>query len=214
MHALYIPDGNKRFSRKKGMSLKEAYQKGGENIARIIKWLNSEGVNEVSLFLFATHNLSRKEEEVLAIAEGAKYAADSYFISDSELMKRRFEVIGTTSSGLVEKVRSPFLKIAQNGQPNSQSRVNFLVGFSGEDEITQALQSKPSSYKELSAQSMISPIDLVIRAGPIVRLSEAPILAIHPYTAFFGIPHLNPEVTEMDIRKIVKEYREHSQYRS
>ena len=211
MHALYIPDGNKRYAQKHRISLEEAYSEGGKNVARIIRWLSEEGVKDISVFVLAEHNLERPAEDVLAIARGSRHVIEHYFIPNPEMMKLKFEVIGTIedNQGLVSKVRAPFFEIAQATKNNLDGKVNFLVGYSGESEITKALKSTPKTYKDLVNQSQLKSIDLIIRAGPIVRLSESPILPINKNTAFFATGSLNPEVTEKDVRNILRDYRDY-----
>ncbi len=209
MHTLYIPDGHRRYAQKHKISLEEAYAKGGENIARIIKWLSKKGVSDISIFILAEHNLNRREEEVLAIAKGARYVIEHYFITDPEIMKFKFDVVTTEEGGLVSKVKAHFLEIAEATKDNDETRVNFLVGYSGETEVTTALESNPQTYRELVGLSRLKPIDIIIRADPIIRLSESPILPIHKNTAFFATRNLNPEVTTKDLKKILEDYRRH-----
>jgi len=186
MHVLYIPDGNRRYAKQNKLSLEEAYVEGGRSISKVIKSLIKEKVNEISIFILAEHNLKRNLEEILAIAKGARKVIENYFISDKELMKIKYEVLSTIDS----EVKLPFLELVKLTENNSAKKVNFLVGYSGEH-----------------AEKQINPVDVAIRAGQIIRLSDT--FPIHKNTAFYSTGKLNPEVTEKEISKIFENYREY-----
>ncbi|HIH29915.1 TPA: hypothetical protein HA243_00805, partial [Candidatus Micrarchaeota archaeon] len=58
-HIAIIPDGNRRWAAKHGISIPVAYERGIDNIANVLKWCRKNGVRTLTMWGFSTENFMR-----------------------------------------------------------------------------------------------------------------------------------------------------------
>jgi undecaprenyl diphosphate synthase len=63
-HLAIIADGNRRWARQNGLSIKQGYFYGLETIEKICDWAIENNINFLSFFCFSTENWGRPKEEI------------------------------------------------------------------------------------------------------------------------------------------------------
>ncbi|KAM7291252.1 dehydrodolichyl diphosphate synthase complex subunit DHDDS-like [Ixodes scapularis] len=63
-HIGVIPDGNRRFARKSGLSVDQGHRAGSDKLGSVGTWANKMGVYESSIYVFSTHNFNRPKSEI------------------------------------------------------------------------------------------------------------------------------------------------------
>ena len=63
-HIVLFPDGNRRWSKGKGLISLEGHKKGYENLLDFSEWCKNRGVKTLTAFGFSTENWNRSKEEV------------------------------------------------------------------------------------------------------------------------------------------------------
>jgi len=175
-----IPDGNRRYSRKAGLSLQEAYLKGFEKAEEVFDWcLATPGIRSATVYALSTENLDRSGDELQVLT--ALY--DRYFrkLSKSEKIHEnevRVRVIGRLGelNGL-----SPAVKVLHEATEGyGRNRLNIALAYGGRAEILDAVQRANAdgriagldekTFSRYLYQS--DDIDLLIRTGGTHRLSN------------------------------------------
>jgi len=162
-HIAFIPDGNRRFARQRGLSVAETYAAGALVGVDAVGWCLSAGVQNISTFASSIENMSaRPAAEMAAVEE-----AIAWFCTEA---RRRFGValrlVGEVDDRLLQRVNVG----ANYGSDNACGVVNVAVNYSFEADMMArklALHSGWASQASLD----IPPIDLLIRAGGQQRLS-------------------------------------------
>ena len=63
MHIGIILDGNRRYSKKKGMPTLWGHTKGFDKVQKLMEWAKELEIKEISLYCFSIQNFNRTEEE-------------------------------------------------------------------------------------------------------------------------------------------------------
>ncbi|MCX6709477.1 MAG: undecaprenyl diphosphate synthase family protein, partial [Candidatus Woesearchaeota archaeon] len=64
LHIAIIMDGNRRYAKKRGLSVDEGHRRGADKIEEILDWCIELKIKELTLYTFSTENFRRKKEEV------------------------------------------------------------------------------------------------------------------------------------------------------
>lgn len=200
-HLAIIPDGNRRWSAKHGVSLERTYFGSCSKLFDICKLLETiPHILEVSLFFISLENLrARPRRELDPLFEAGHHFLDIFYNSSlCEAIELRWvgmheeasEVDSVLHAGFVDRVRN--LKRTASG-PRT---VNVLMGYDVRKDIEAAMRASESfSYANLAVSRAV---DLVVRSGSQQRLSGfLPLMC--QYADFDFIEALFPDVTLQDI---------------
>lgn len=184
-HIAIIPDGNRRWAKKRLSSAESGHREGADTLMEIIKASQELGVKALTVYSFSTENWNRPPEEVEALM--AIYA--SYLLDNCEEMVQRgikLETIGDISK------LPPFLKeIIQETKIATQSSHSIslilALNYGARDEMCRAFKALLEDYdkKQLSKEAITEKIlasyldthqwgdpDLLIRTSGEFRISN------------------------------------------
>lgn len=213
-HLAIIPDGNRRWARKKGLSKKEGYAKGIEHIGDVLKWCKSKGIHMLSMWGFSTDNFKRDENEIQTLfalfKQNLKKAIESDEKNKHDLRVRFFGRIHLFPSHIQTMIR----KAEEITSKNKKYQLNLLLAYGGREEIVDAVnellrQGKKKITEEdisenLYTRSVPDP-DLIIRTSGEQRLS-----GLMPwqscYSEFYFSKKLWPEFSKKDFNAAISEY--------
>jgi undecaprenyl diphosphate synthase len=66
-HIAIIPDGNRRWAKKRFSSIHQGHQQGADTLMEIVKAAKELGIEEITFYSFSTENWNRSKEEVTAL---------------------------------------------------------------------------------------------------------------------------------------------------
>lgn len=76
-HIAAVPNGNRRRSKEKGISLEESYVDGATRALELAEWSREAGVKHITFFGLSCENLkNRSSEEIDSLQEGAVWFCD------------------------------------------------------------------------------------------------------------------------------------------
>jgi undecaprenyl diphosphate synthase len=207
-HLAIIPDGNRRWSAKQGVSLERTYFDSCAKMLEICRLLETKsGLLEVSLFFVSLENLrSRPRSELDPLFSAGHHFLDVFYESSlCEAIELQWvgmhedvsDVDSLLYAGFVDRVRQ--LKRTRSG-PRS---VNVLMGYDVRRDIEAAMRKNGSfSYKHLAVNR---PVDLIVRSGGHQRLSGfLPLMC--QYAEFEFIEALFPDVKLQDITDSIRRF--------
>jgi undecaprenyl diphosphate synthase len=208
-HLAIIPDGNRRWSRTRGVSLERTYVDGCSKMLDLCKWLlHSTGtIEEVSLFFVSAENLrARRQHELDPLFSAGHHFLDLFY-SQAEfshidlrwvgLHDNDFDVDSSNHAGFVSRIRD--LDRVNHGT----RRANVLFGYDVRRDIEAAMSTcREFRYENLS---VTRPVDLIIRTGGQKRLSGF-LPLVCQYSEFEFIDKLFPDVDVDDIAECIARF--------
>ncbi len=206
-----IPDGNRRYADKNGISYGEAYQEGFKKVEEVYEWvIDHESLDEVFFYALSTENLKRDDKELDLLFDlfnrKVTKLADSDLIHDNEVnvdFLGKEEYLGPVKESMdrLEEVTSEY----------DDYSLNICMGYGGRTEIVDAaekLAEKDMEFNEENLQSQLyndSDVDLVLRTGGYQRLSNF-LLWQNSYAELFFSDHLWPELDKKEFDRAVDFY--------
>ena len=213
-HIAIIPDGNRRFAKKTGLSTREGYAKGIEHIGDVLKWCKEADVHILTMWGFSTDNFKRDKEEISGLfglfKENLMKALDSDEKNKYEVKVRFFGRIHLFPKEIQQLIR----KAEEISSKNSAYQLNLLLSYGGKEEIVDAVNSIiKDGVKEVNEQTIADHLytsglpdpDLVIRTSGEQRLS-----GLMPwqsaYSELYFCEKLWPEFSKEDFKEALDIY--------
>ena len=186
-HIGIIPDGNRRWAEKNGLTKEKGYKLGINPGLLLFRLCQNLGVKEITYYGFTTDNTKRPAKQKEAFTKACIDAVKLLSNEDAELL-----VVGNTESPCFPPQLLPFTERKIFGKGGI--KVNFLVNYGWEWDLN--LSRKTNNKRknlDLALQSKdISRIDLIIRWGGRRRLSGfLPIQSV--YSDFYVVDYFWPD---------------------
>lgn len=217
-HVAVIPDGNRRWARKEGVSLLEGYKKGIERLENLLKWCRDCNVKVLTLWGFSTENIGRDKKEIKSLFSLFGVKLDEALKSD-EYHKKKVRVRFLGKRDMFPKgIRQRIEKLEHATKNYNSFSLNIMLGYGGREEIVNAVSSivedarkgKIRSVNErlipnyLYTGSLPDP-DLVIRTSGEQRLSGF-LPWQSAYSELYFSKKLWPDFSRADFKKAVDAY--------
>lgn len=182
-----IPDGNRRWAKKRLLPAESGHYEGAQNFRRIIRSCADRGIGYLTFYAFSTENWKRSEKEVAALMKIFSDLMESFISKPDDGGRNvRLRVIGDRS-GLSENLLKDIEKIESVTAGRKGMTVNICISYGSRDEITMSVRDicrkckdgllDPEKVNEktigggLFAPDTPDP-DLIIRTSGELRLSN------------------------------------------
>jgi undecaprenyl diphosphate synthase len=215
-HLAIIPDGNRRWAKKKGISVKEGYITGIRKIGDVLKWCKAADIRMLTMWGFSTDNFKRDEKEIKELfglfRENLKKALDSDEKNKYEVRVRFFGRIHL----FPKEIQDMLGKAEKISEKNEAYQLNLLLSYGGKEEIVDAVNKIISEKIEKVDEETISnhlytvdipDPDLIIRTSGEQRLS-----GLMPwqstYSELYFCEKLWPDFSENDFKDALKRYED------
>lgn len=187
-HIGIIPDGNRRWAVRNGLTKEMGYDWGIKPGLELLKLCIEVGIREITYYGFTTDNTKRPPSQIVAFR---KACVDAVKIIANE--NASLQVFGNKDSTMFPPELIPYTKRVFFGE--SKIKVNFLVNYGWEWDLgilsDKTLKSRKNIIEELKS-SEISRIDMIMRWGGRRRLSGfLPIQSV--YSDIYVIDELWPD---------------------
>lgn len=210
----FIPDGNRRYAVKYGVSLLEAYSLGFNKAKQAVEWsFRQPRVDEVTIWGLSTENLNRSEHELSAFKLLLKNRLSEILKSDLVHDKEvKVNIVGRLSL-LPKSVQKVAREIIDSTKHYSKRVVNICIAYGGRAELVDAVnklirQGKPVTEVELTkALYLDTEPDLVIRTGNTQRLSGF-LPWQTAYSELYFSDKLWPEFEKIDFEKAIEDFNQ------
>jgi len=214
-HIAIIMDGNRRWAKQHGKTVKEGHEAGAEATAKIVDYCEKLGVKTLTLYTLSTENWkNRTKKEVKGIFDLLIRIVRE---KKDEYAQRgvRMTILGDINE-FPQKVRKAIREVAKIVIRNETLRVNLALNYGGRDEIVRAVQKiikeglKPEEInEEVVAQHLYTngqpDPDLIIRPGGEQRLSNF-LLWQMSYSEIYFTDVLWPDFTPAELDKALEDY--------
>lgn len=216
-------DGNRRWAKKNGLDKIKGHQEGKESVKEVLKASRELGIKHLTLWAMSLDNIKkRSKREVKNIMnlfkKGFKEMIDHEEVHKNEV---RVNVYGRWKEYLPEDVKKPIKKVIENTKDYNKRYLNFLISYSGTDEMLQAIKNivkkdrnkdkdieiDRKTVKENLFTSDLPPVDLMIRTGGEPHNSNGFMMWHIANSQYYFTDKLWPEFDKSEFKKAVEDYQ-------
>ncbi len=214
-HIGIIIDGNRRWAKKRGLTVQQGHKEGVDNLKRILRKAQDMGVKNLTIYVFSTENWKRTKKEVAYLMKLIyRFAVQEKM----EILKNniQFRTIGDLKR-LPISVRKALRDLMRVSKRNNSFILNLAIDYGGRSEIVRAVKKiikKGSKAVKLTEEEFAKYLDtaglkdpdLIIRTGGERRLSGF-LLWQSSYSELYFTKRNWPEFKEKDFEIAIKDYQ-------
>lgn len=179
-HIVLIPDGNRRWAKKRGLPLFLGHQAGAETTQKILQAALDLKIINFTFWACSVDNLTKRSaSEVKFLCKlFEKYFKKLAKAQEIQKNQIKINVLGRWQEFFPLKAKQSVKEAIEKTRDHKKYQLTFLMAYSGLDEMTQAIKSI-AAQKNKNPQLKIDgdliknnlwtkdlpPVDLVIRTG-------------------------------------------------
>ncbi len=217
----FIPDGNRRYSQRAGITLAQSYNLGTQKAREVMEWLiDYKKIKTGTFYTLSLKNLKRKQVELKFLfkifeKELEKAKTDS-FIHNNEVKLKFFGNLELLPEKIVKKMN----EIESLTENYKNKTVNLAVGYDGQNEIVEAakklaldFENKKIDLNKINENTFTEYLfsstapDLILRTSGTNRLSGF-MTYQSSYSELYFLPKYWPEFTRKDLDKAITDYNQ------
>lgn len=209
LHIGLIPDGNRRYAKRKRLSLDQSYEIGVKKVKEFLSWCREFKIKYVTIYALSLENISSRNKHELKIIYDLmeKYLRD--IERDEDIHSNKVKILVAGSKELLpERVIKAIQKAEESTKNYNRYYLILLIGYGGRREIIDAIKKILS--KKINPEKINENIfkkylylpdapypDLIIRTSGEMRISNFLLWQIAYSELYFAKP-LWPEFTKKD----------------
>ncbi|WP_446897619.1 polyprenyl diphosphate synthase [Clostridium sp. LBM24168] len=203
-HIGIIPDGNRRWAIKNGISKEKGYEYGLKPGIELFRLCKELGVHEITYYGFTVDNTKRPKIQTKSFTKACVDAVNILSMENASLL-----VVGNSNSSMFPNELRPYTNRTKLG--TGGMKVNFLVNYGWDWDLNnlgnlnnRSSKNRTSIIENLNSHD-ISRIDLIIRWGGRRRLSGfLPVQSV--YSDFYAIDDYWPDFKPSNFIDALKWY--------
>ena len=217
-HVAVIMDGNGRWAKKRGLPVNAGHRAGAQALRKLAPEAEKLGIRHLTVYAFSTENWSRPKQEVDGLMRLLREYMQQY-IDDARKNDVRMSVIGDMTkldSDLCDSIK----ELTEITAHKRGIHVHVALNYGGRDDIVRAARKlanrvrtealSPDAIDEIMFDQYldtagIPPLDLLIRTGGVVRLSNF-LLWQAAYAEIHAVETLWPDFTPKHLRRALEWY--------
>ncbi len=209
-HIAIILDGNRRWTRKRGLPKFEGHRRGFDAAVKIARAARKMEIHTLTFWAFSTENWRRSKREVSYLMKLYERMVDKFL---PEAKRDKVKIIHLGRKDRIPKsLRKKLERAEEETKENKKYILNIALDYGGRDEIMRAIariakrltEEEFAEYLDTAKQPYPDP-DLIIRTGGEMRLSGfMPWQA--EYSELYFTKTLLPDFGPEELEKAVKEY--------
>ncbi len=180
-HVAIIPDGNRRWAKKRGLAPWEGHRSGADQIEKLSREALKNGIKYLTFWGSSKDNILKRpleeKRELLKIYE--KYFKK--LINDPDIFKNktRIQVIGDWRKQFPSSLKRILEENIEKTKHHSNSFLSFMLAYNGDDDILEAVKEIKNKILQegrdlkITAESFsncllsrdLPQVDLVVRTG-------------------------------------------------
>jgi undecaprenyl diphosphate synthase len=216
LHVAVIPDGNRRWAKKRGLPIFEGHRLAAEKtLPKLLEKALKLGIKYFTFWALSTENLiGRTKKEIDALMQLMRYFLKN---KAQELHKKniKIKIIGNLNKLPID-IQEQIKKAEELTKDNKKMTLILAINYGGRDEIVRAVKKirnwkleignlDKESFSQLLDTKKIPDPDLIIRTGGEKRLS-----GFMPwqseYSELYFSDVLFPDFSEVELEKALTEF--------
>jgi undecaprenyl diphosphate synthase len=216
-HIAIIPDGNRRWARKRGLSVFEGHRRGFERGTEIVKKAREMNIKILTFWAFSTENWNRSKEEVNDLMKLYQIMIEKNL---KQALKEKSRIIHLGRKDRIDgDLRKKIINAEEKTKNFNKYYFCLALDYGGRDEVVRAIKkisdaknSKLNIDEETFNQFLDTKIlphpnvDLVIRTSGEQRSSGFMIWQT-TYSEYIFYEKYFPDFSAEDLEKCIKEYQ-------
>ncbi len=224
-HLALIPDGNRRWAKKRGLLPWQGHLAGAKNLERILKKTWEMKIPYFTFWGTSADNVTKRPKEEVRVLFSIFRKYFKKFLSSKEIEREgvKINIFGQWQKYFPKNLQNLLKKVVEKTKRNSSYVLTFLLAYNGNDEMLEAIRKIAEVVKkdreikideELILKSLwtgsLPPVDLVIRTGchgdP--HNSAGFMMWQTAYSQLYFTKTLFPDFTSEEFEKAVKDFLE------
>lgn len=222
-HVAIIPDGNRRWARKRGLPAFEGHRRGFDSLVAVSREARKMGIKILTIWGFSTENWKRTKKEVGYLMKLYARMIDQFLF---EAKKDKVKIIHLGRKDRIPaSLRRKIEQAEKETAGNQRYILNIALDYGGRDEICRAIarmlhlrgvssRRRPASgWRATSEVSLTRCLDtagqpdpdLIIRTSGEQRLSGFLLWQAAYSELYFSRKHL-PDFNPKEFRKAIEKY--------
>lgn len=179
-HIAVIPDGNRRWAKRKGLAPWKGHEKGAEVIEEIVRTALKMGIKNISFWGSSLNNLQKRP---LTEKRALLQIYEEYFeklINSREIYENsaRINIVGRWAEQFPKKLTGILKEGMEKTKKHSRHFLNFLLAYNGDDDMLYAVnqiikQAKNGKLSKINSETIknnllsapLPAVDLIVRTG-------------------------------------------------
>jgi tritrans,polycis-undecaprenyl-diphosphate synthase [geranylgeranyl-diphosphate specific] len=216
-----IPDGNRRYARKLGISLREGYLRGVQAAERLFRYVSENTkTRNIYFYTLSMENVLKRSKQELSFLFKIFEKEAEKILTENEF-NARIRFIGRRSV-LPDRIQRLMQRVEGKTEENEGIQIILAVGYTGMAEVVDMVKNIAKKVQEgiISVEDIdenvvyqnlyapdVPPPDFILRTSGEMRTSGfLPIQGVYAELIFY--PKLWPEITEKDFEIIYDEYKQ------
>ncbi|MFH1183061.1 MAG: polyprenyl diphosphate synthase [Candidatus Moraniibacteriota bacterium] len=218
-HLVIIPDGNRRWAKKKKLAPWAGHEEGAKNFKVILKTARKLGIKHVTFWGSSLDNLTKRPllEKKVLLEIYFKYFQEMLASREITENKIRVRVLGRWR----EQFPAPLVRIIDNclEKTKKYNRFNLtlLLAYNGDDEMLFAIKNILRKYansgkfnarmlKDNLMSRELPPVDLMLRTGGEPHLSNGLLMWDTRNAQLYFTKTFWPDFSPAEFRKAIRQF--------
>ena len=221
-HIVIIPDGNRRWARKRGLNPWRGHLEGAERFGELIEEVGKIGISCLSFWCLSVDNIKNRSKGEIGFLFNILNKKLKDLINEKEIYEKkvRVNILGFWQKYLPKKIQQQIKEIIEKTKNHDRFFLNLLIAYNGTDEILQAieqivkesrknskLQITPDLIKKNLFTKDLPPVDYLIRTGGEPHLSAGFMMWDIANVQFYFTKMYFPDFGKKELRKAIREYQ-------
>ncbi len=220
-HLVIIPDGNRRWAKKKGLPSFFGHREGAKNTEKLLKVVLNLGIENITFWGSSVDNVTKRSSiEIKFLMKVFEiYFKKLVKIKEIHQNEIKVDILGKWNEFFPGATKVAMKFAIDRTKKYKKRRLTFLMAYSGLDEMTQAI-NKISCLKARNKELKIDgnliknnlwtknlpPVDLVIRTGGEPHWSSGMMMWDIANSQFYFTETLYPEFSVAEFKKALENY--------
>lgn len=218
-HVAIIPDGNRRWAKKRGMKPWMGHEFGAKNTEKLIRKAFKLGVKCLSFWGSSLENLKKRpfQEKRALLGIYEKYFKNLLESDDVRKNKVKINFVGRWEEQFPKRLKKVIYECIRKTKDYKDCFLNFFLAYNGDDEMIGAIKNIVKKY---SPSQKITPeiikdnlmtrdlpsVDFLVRTGGEPHLSAGFMMWDIANSQMYFSETLFPDFDENEFEKSIKEY--------
>lgn len=217
MHILIIPDGNRRWAKKRLLNPSMGHKEGKENGSLLVETMIDNKIDFLTFWVLSKDNfIKRSKAEISFLFKLIKDAIievnDNEFVIKNDI---KIQILGDWESVVDSDLKKDLQRINQESLNRKGPCLSFLFCYNGDEETVKAVQKMVKNKEPINKEniiknlwsSMLPAVDILIRTGcendP--HLSGNILMWQTAYSQLIFSNKMFPDFTKADLKKAILE---------
>jgi undecaprenyl diphosphate synthase len=219
MHVALIPDGNRRWAKRKNLLPWQGHIEGAKALEKILKKAWEMKIPYFTFWGSSLDNITKRSKEEVKVLLSLYQKYFKRLLKEKRIFdeKVRVSVLGRWKELFPKRLKETISKITKKTKNHDRYFLTFLLAYNGTDEMLEAIKKiSGKGIKKINEKVLLEnlwtgflpPVDLVIRTGcegdP---HNSAGFMMWHTaYSQFYFTKTLFPDFSPKEFEKIINDY--------